>query len=132
MEKALRESETNLRALFHTMTDSIFELDYDGRYVSIAPTSPELLFKPSEEMIGKTLHEVFPKPEADKFLNFIHKCLDENKTISIDYSLIVENKTIWFEGRATPKNKNSVLFIARDITKRKQSEKVLHETNQKI
>ena len=121
VEETLLESETNLRALFHAMTDVVFELDYDGRYVSIAPTSPELMFKPSEDMIGKTLHEVLPKHDADKFLDFYRRCLDENKTITIEYPLIIENKTIWFEGRATPKTKSSVLFIARDITKRKQA-----------
>ncbi len=121
-EEALRESENNLRTLFNAMTDIVFEMDYDGRYINIAPTSPNLMFKPPEKTLGKTLYEVFPKPQADKHLELIRKCLDENKIDTIEYPLIINDKTIWFEGKVTPKTKNSVLYIARDITKHKVAE----------
>ncbi|MCD6330456.1 MAG: PAS domain S-box protein, partial [Candidatus Cloacimonetes bacterium] len=123
--KELRENEDNLLTLFNAMDEIVIEIDYDGRYVNIAPTSQNLLFKPSDEIIGKTLHEIFPKPEADIFLEFIRKSLSENKIKTIDYPLIIEDKELWFEGRAFPKTKNTVLFIARDITERKRAEESL-------
>ncbi len=123
--KEIKAGEKNLSSLFNAMTDLVMELDYDGRYITIAPTSPNLMFKPSQEIIQKTLHEVFPKSEADMFLNFIQKCLDEGKTNIMQYSLIIKNKTVWFESRVTPKTKNTVLFIARDITKQKKQQKEL-------
>ena len=129
-EETIQDSENNLRALFNAMTDIVFEIDYRGTYVNIAPTSPELLFKPSEDIVGKTLHEVFPKPEADKFLDFVRKCLRENGIVTIEYPLELNNKTIWFEGRGTPKTKNSILYIARDITERKEAEKELIEAKE--
>ena len=55
-QENLLESENNLRTLFNAMSDVVFEMDYDGRYINIAPTSPELIFKPSDDLIGKTLH----------------------------------------------------------------------------
>ncbi|NPD48153.1 PAS domain S-box protein [Lentimicrobium sp. S6] len=130
-EHSLRESEEKLTTLFNAMTDIVFEMDYDGRYINIAPTSPELMFKPSDDTIGKTLHEVFPKSEADIFLEFIRKCLNENKTNIIEYPMVIDNKTRWFEGSATPKTKNSVLYIASDITERKQAEQALLESEEK-
>jgi len=130
-EEKLRESENNLRTLFNAMTDVVFEMDYDGHYLNIAPTSPDLLYKPSNEVLGKTLHEVFPKPGADVFLEFIRKCLDENKTNTMEYPMIINDKTIWFEGRVTPKTNNSVLYIARDITERKQAEEALKENEER-
>lgn len=120
--EALKESEYNLRTLFNSMNDIVFEMDYDGRYVFIAPTSPELMFKTTEETVGKTLHDIFPKEEADIFLNFIRQSIDDNKTKNIEYPLFLNDQTYWFEGTATPKTKNTVLYIARDITSRKLAE----------
>ncbi|MCD4682996.1 MAG: PAS domain S-box protein, partial [Bacteroidales bacterium] len=131
-EETIHESENNLRALFNAMTDIVFEMDYDGRYISIAPTSPELMFKPPEVIVGKTLHDIFPKPEADKFLEFIRNCLNDNKITTIEYPLTLNDKTIWFEGRATPKTKNSILYIAHDINERKQTEEKLEYSNSLI
>jgi PAS domain S-box-containing protein len=121
-ESVLKESENNLRALFNAMTDIVFELDYEGKYISIASSLPELMYKPSKETVGKRLHDVFPQNEADVFLKFIQKTLDENQTNTIEYSLSINNKIMWFEGRATPKSKNTVLYIGRDITLQKQRE----------
>jgi len=121
-ETVLKESENNLRALFNAMTDVVFELDYDGMYINIASSSPELMYKPSKEIVGKKLHDVFPKNKADEFLKFIRKTLDENQTNTIEYSLSINNKIMWFEGRATPKSENTVLYIGRDITLQKQRE----------
>ncbi len=121
-EIALRKSELDLRTLFNAMTDIVFEMDYDGKYINIAPTSPDLMYKPADNSVGKTLHEVFPKSVADEFLTFIRKCIDTNKTQKIEYPLWVNDETVWFEGRATPKTSNSVLYIASDITVRKKLE----------
>jgi PAS domain S-box-containing protein len=130
-EKALQESENSLRTLFNAMTDVVLELDYEGRYINIAPTSPNLLYKPVEETIGKTLHELFPKSEADEFLSVIRKCLDGNKIVKTEYPLVIKDQIIWFEGRATPKSKNTVLFIAHDITERKKAEEELKESEKR-
>ena len=120
--KALHKSEFDLRSLFNSMTDIVFEMDYKGKYINIAPTSPELMYKPAATLTGKYLHDVFPKKDAIKFLKFVQKCIDEKKPQTMEYSIMLEDKTIWFEGRTTPKTKNTVLFIASDITEKKHLE----------
>jgi PAS domain S-box-containing protein len=130
-EQALLKSENQLRSLFNAMKDIVFEMDYDGRYIYIAPTSPELLYKLPDEMLGKTLHEVFPQKQADMFLEFIRKCLDEREVKTIEYPLKIKDKTVWFEGRAVPKSSNTVLYIGRDITSQKESENALKESEEK-
>jgi len=126
------ESEDTLRTLFNTMTDVVFEMDYDGKYINIAPTSPKHVYSMPEDAEGKTLHDIFPKQQADIFLDFIQRCLNSRKTISITYPLVIENSTIWFEGIATPNSKNNVLFIARDVTDKKRAQEELIATNQQL
>ena len=53
-----RQSEAELQALFASMTDVILVLNKEGRYLKIAPTSPQLLYKPAEELINKKIHDV--------------------------------------------------------------------------
>ncbi len=130
-EDKLKENEHSLRTLFNAMKDVVFEMDYDGRYINIAPTSADLMAQQPEVMVGKTIHEVFPKQEADLYLAFVRKCLDENKMNTIEYPMLINNKTVWFEGRAVPKTNNSVLYIGRDITERKQVEQEIEESREK-
>ena len=70
-EEALRASEAELRALFEAMTDLIFVIDGEGRHLKVALTNPSLLYRPSTEMIGRTLHDIFPTEQADEFLGHI-------------------------------------------------------------
>lgn len=130
-DKAFQESENSLRTLFNAMTDIVMEIDRDGKYINIAPTSTEHLFKPSQEIIGKTFHEIFPKAEADKFLEFVRNCIDNNKIKTIEYQLVFGDETKWFEGRGIPKTDNTILYIARDITERKIAEKAIKISEEK-
>jgi PAS domain S-box-containing protein len=126
--EALTSSEAEMRALFAAMTDVIFVLDSSGRYLKIAPTDPSFLYEASAQLIGKTLDEVFPKAECDLFLKHIRRALAEGRAHRVEYSLKVDGVPVWFDGNVSPMSENSVLWIARDITKRKRAEEVLRET----
>src|SRR5258705_8241927 len=50
---AFRTSESKLSALLASMDDVILILDRDGTYKEIVPTNPSLLYRPTQEMIGR-------------------------------------------------------------------------------
>ena len=129
--EALRASEEELRALFAAMTDVILVLDAEGRYQKIAPTDPAYLFKPPADLLGKGLHEVFPKEEVDFFLAHIRRALDEDRMHRVEYSLQISGTEVWFDGSVSPMSKDSVIWIARDITERKRAEEELLQSEQR-
>ncbi|MDM8556391.1 ATP-binding protein [Desulfococcaceae bacterium HSG7] len=126
----LTEANAELRALFAGMTDVVFMMNRAGRYLKIVPTSPELLYKPSDELMGKTLHETFPKDQANIFLESICRSLDTQQLVTLEYSLDIRGTETWFDGRLAPMSADTILFVARDITERKQSEVRLQQARE--
>ncbi|AFZ20554.1 PAS domain S-box/urea ABC transporter, urea binding protein [Allocoleopsis franciscana PCC 7113] len=123
VELVLRDSEAQLHALLTAITDVVLVLDMQGRYLKIAPTNLALLHKPPDELIGKTLHEVFSKAQADMFLCRIQESLETQQTFNIEYSHPTrEKKEVWFAASISPLDNNSVIWVARDMTERKQAE----------
>ncbi len=129
-EAALSSSEAELRALFAAMNELIFVYDAQGRYLKIAPTNPALLSKPVHEMIGKTLHEVFDPGQADIFLSYIRQALDTKQTVNVEYNLTIGEREVWFDGSISPISEDLVIWVARDITQRKQAEVAVWEKEQ--
>ena len=130
-EEALRNSEAELRAIFAGMTDVVIMINYDGQYLKIAPTKPEFLYKPEEDLRGKSLHDTFPQDQADIILKHVQQSLETQQLIKLEYSLDIGGTEQWFDGRISPMSENSVVFVARYITARKRAEETLRKSEEK-
>jgi PAS domain S-box-containing protein len=124
-EEALSASEAELRTLVGAMTDVIIVCNAEGRYLKIPETSPSLLYRPPSELLGKTLHEVFPKERADFFLGHIKQALKTQQSVAFEYSLPIQDREFWFDATISPMSDCEILMVARDITARKQSDEEL-------
>ena len=123
----LGQSEAKLRAVFAAMQDLVFVIDRNGIYRDIAPTNPELLYRPARDLLGKSLYDVFPEEQAEQFMSIIRNVIDEGKTKQIEYELPIQGKQLWFSASVTPMNDSNSLWVARDITDRKRVEDVHRE-----
>lgn len=120
-------SETELRALFASMRDAVMVIDRNGVYRKIAPTNPDLLIKPPQELLGKSLLDMFSAEQAEIFLAAIHQVLETKQSLRIEYQLPINERSLWFATSISPMDVDNTLWVASDITKRKQSEISLRE-----
>lgn len=112
----LAQANARLRALLAAMDDVILVLDSKGKYLDVAPTNTALLYKPADELVGKTLHDVIPAAQADEFLNHIQRALDTNQTVRTEYSQLINERMIYFDASISPMTEETVIWVARDIS----------------
>jgi PAS domain S-box-containing protein len=128
----LAAAEAELRGIFAAMTELILVFDAQGRYLKIVSNNPALLSHPSEELRGKTLHEVFDTEPADTFLHQIQSAIATGQVVSFEYSLNLGEQTIWFAANISPISADSAIWVARDITESKLLEEQLRTSEEKI
>jgi two-component system NarL family sensor kinase len=130
-QEALQASESELRALFAAIPDPLFVINSVGRVLKVVPLAPEQLYKPADEQIGRTLHEIFEQPQAGIFLCYIQQALNTQQILNVEYSLTMGGREIWFAARISPISQDLVIWLARDISDRKRAEEasILEERN---
>lgn len=126
VEEALKSSEAEMRALIAAMPDTIIIYDREGRCLEIAPTSPiDQLIKPAKDQINRTVYESLPTEQAAVHHQYIIESLTTQRTLTLEYSLAIAEQERWFSASVSPLSTNTVLWVARDITQRKKTEKAL-------
>ena len=131
-EEKLGASENELRSLFAAMTDVVFVLDGEGRYLRIAPTNPINLYRLPEDLLGKTVYEVLPKEPADYMMAKIRAAIQTKQTVLGEYALQIDGKEIWFASSISRLSDNSVIWVAHDISERKRAEEKLKEYSEHL
>ena len=132
----LRLSEDRYRRLIEEGVQSVIKLDSDGVILFINEVAAERISTQPQDVIGKTLWDVFPKTLADEYKKSIKETLDAKETRIVERESIVNKKKVWFEAIIQPvQNENgqfdSVIVMAVDVTSRKLIEIELEKSEQK-
>lgn len=131
MEEAVQVSEARLRALLAAMKDVILVVAADGRILEVAPTSPDLLYRPAEDVLGKNIAEVLPDEQARAFQEAIHTALRDARPVEIEHSLTIGGRELWFVGQVSPMDSDVVVLVARDITARRETEEEIKRSEER-
>lgn len=127
IEAELSASRSELLGLFAAIQDVIIVFDRNGRYLRVAPSSVPLLYRPSEQILGKTIHEILPLEIADLFLSHIQQALRGGTIVHLEYSLPIGDRLVYFHGTMAPRPDHTVVLVGRDVTNLKQAEQALAE-----
>ena len=113
---ALRESERELAALFDAMRDPVFVINRQGFYLKAFSHDESLLALPTNDIVGRSINEIFSSDVATRFQAIIDEVGATQKTVRVQYPLNLSGEEKWFSASVTPHGDGNVLWIARDIT----------------
>ena len=126
-KSALLSSAATNRALLNAIPDLMFRLSRDGTFVNYKGPKSGGLFIQEQELLGKKVDEVMPEEVAQPMLRCLEQTLQTGELQVFEYQLSLQGNTTYWEGRLAVTEKNEVMAIMRDITKRKIAEAELHK-----
>ena len=135
--EALKESEEKYRVLVENATDQIFMLDKNYKFLSINKTTADFSRKSTDEMIGKSIFEIFPKETAVPFSKNISEVFKTGKSKFIEEKMRIGEKEFYNSTSLNPVKDvkgdvTAIIGIVRDITEHKKAEASLREGEEKM
>ncbi len=128
-ELAIRQlgtREAQLTAFAKALPDLAFRLDSDGHYLDIYGNNLPLLGRPVNELIGRRLHDLFPRDMAERFLGVLRQSLGTRRSQTLTFSVPVNGNLLHFDSRCAPVgDTDQVVWMIWDITVRRQTERRL-------
>jgi len=132
-EEALRESEEKYRSIFDNIQDVYFEINPDGHILEISPSVENFSKYKREELIGKSLNELYTNPEERN--SIIRDILAKGKVYDLEVNLIdkdgYQHSCSTIATSVKDEHGNPIKFVGslRDITDRKKAEKTLENAH---
>jgi PAS domain S-box-containing protein/excisionase family DNA binding protein len=129
-QQKLRESEDMYKMLIKASPDSIVMIDIEGKLVYVSDQTLELHgFRKAEELLGTEIFNLVHPQERERARAVLQEILNKGMVRNLEFTLARKDGTA-FAGemsaaliRDDQENPKAIIATARDITRRKQSEK---------
>jgi len=131
LEEKLNFSESKVRAVFEAMTDIALVLDRRGN-IEVLPTNTAAVCEPERDLVSPTIAHFLDGENPDNWWLLIQQVLDTQQTLNFDYSLTVGEQKVWFSACISVFSKDAVIWVARNISLRKQAESALCQKNEEL
>jgi PAS domain S-box-containing protein len=125
------EAETikdQLEAVLSSISEGFVVFDHDWRYTYINNRLLQMLGTTKEEILGKTIWQVFPDTVETEIYTKFHQAVAEQKPIHFEYFYTKWNR--WFENHVYPSSNGASVFT-QEITERKQALQALQESEER-
>lgn len=126
LKEELFQKSSRLQRVLQSLPDPYLLIDMQGRILDHSYSTTDSWLK-NQTFIGRKVSDIFPNPANTTLQNTILKVIATSQTTSVEYSLLVEGKELFYEARIIPFTRNQVICVARDITERIESDRLLQQ-----
>jgi PAS domain S-box-containing protein len=121
-EKRLKQSEERYRSTLDNMMEGCQIIGYDWRYLYVNDTVARHGQRSKEELLGKTMMEIYPGIEKTEMFSTLRKCMKERISAYMENEFIFpDGEKGWFELCIQP-SPEGIFILSIDITERKRAE----------
>lgn len=114
----LAETESRTTAILETISDGFNIFDHEWRYTYVNTAGARLVGKTREELLGRTLWEMWPNVYGSPFGIAYRRSVEENIPLVVEAFYATLNA--WFEVRCYPAPEGLLLFFT-DVSDRKRA-----------
>ncbi|HEU0074804.1 MAG TPA: histidine kinase [Dehalococcoidia bacterium] len=111
-------AQEELKALFAAMSDMVFTVNSQGRFLAVAETNSPMKNTMPHGSVGQTLYDVMPEAVVDTILASIGTALRERRTVTIEFERRANDRSEWHLAAISPLSDDSIVAVVRDITER--------------
>jgi diguanylate cyclase (GGDEF)-like protein/PAS domain S-box-containing protein len=132
-EEALRENETNLKALMNATEESMFLIENNGVIISLNETTATRLKSTTAEMLGHNIYDYLPPETSAHRKHMFSQAIETGQYLRFEderLGALIENHVYPILdpcGQVT-----RLAIYGSDITERKRIERALHESNLRL
>jgi PAS domain S-box-containing protein len=135
-EEKILKSEHDLSLLLTNLDDIVFEHAFDTTFLNVWTNQEENLPYPKEEIIGKRVNDIFPKPLSDVFTSAIEDAKQTGKSAFRTYKGM-EKETRYYNAKVTPfmdeqTGETRFVSLVRDITQRREANLTIKKQNEEL
>lgn len=124
-------------SIIFALEEIVFELDLNLVYQNVWVKDESKLFYPREEIVGKSLMDLFPGEFGELFKGLFLKCIHEKQLIVQEYTSPFDQDDRRFECRISPVLDEkgipeSAIMYVHEITEKYRAIQIERETNNKL
>src|SRR3990170_2273713 len=129
--REVTEREERYYNTLNNMLEGCQIIDFEWHYLYVNDAAAKQGRKTKEELLGRTMMEIYPGIEDTKMFAVLRRCMDERVPQRIYNEFIYpDSSKAWFDLSIQPVPEG-IFILSIDVTERKKTEKLLQESKER-